>query len=469
MLRCLFFLFVIASVSFCTAQKTDEVGRGRISIRPVVIPAPTLTFPENNMAVSAGPAFRVSVTLSPAETVTYDVEIARAGFSRIVSSAAVTSGTSVDISVPYDNGLQPGTYTWRARARTSLETGTWSATRTIRVNGGIDLVGSLTVAQFQAFKADGWDSHFAAGWGGRSRWSTARQNLINAAQAGMKVGAYCLLNFDNGSTISGAPANQTGQWQVDQAFTAVGYNFTTGKSSLPYDLKYMVVDVETFWGTMTAAQRVQRVAEAVQRIRDLGFWPMIYARNEGVALWWRDYMGSSTDFGDLPLWNTSPELTTSIRRDNLMIVKGAVYVPYGGWTVPTGKQFLLDTTVSGIGIDLNTWEPGTWEVTSPNPGSAIVSTTPTLTRINASTIEVAISVINTGTVPAHAVRITDVSLGNATSTSTLSLQSVPNAGQRIARLNMVNPGSPGTRRILKYTVWTGYGPTTVEQLVVLPR
>jgi hypothetical protein len=464
---------MLAPVGF--AQKIDEqaggglVETGKGDRVPKILVAPAMLLPNNNSIQSVGTVFRVRLDLPVVEVITYDVEVTNGVTTRTFSSAAVNSNANVDISIPYTAGLAPGDYTWRVRARSAVETGPWSGTRAFHANGGIDRLGSTTVAQFQQLKSQGWSYHFAAAWGGRNTWSSARQNLLNANTAGLKVGAYCLLNFDNSSTISGAPTDQTGDWQVDRALGAIGYNFTTGKSSLGFDLKYMVVDVETFWGTMTAQQRAQRIAQAIQRIRNLGFFPMIYTRNEGVSTWWNAFLGNATDFGDVPLWNTSPELTTNVQRDDLRVVKGATYVPFGGWAEPAGKQFLLDTTLNGLGIDLNTWNRDVWNVTSPAPGAPNLGYSVIVSLVAPDVYEAAITVTNSGTVPAYAVRISNATMGRATSTARLSLQSVaPSNGTKLGRINFTRPGNARTRCLFECTIETGYGSFPFQSMVVLP-
>ncbi len=135
------------------------------------------------------------------------------------------------------------------------------------------MAGSASTSFLSTMRNAGWSTFYAAAWGGRNIWTPAQTNLVRANNAGFKVAAYAFLNFDNGSTISGAPANQTGQWQVDQGLRAIGY--VNNKSSLPYDLKYFMIDIENaYQGTMAPQDRVQRIAEAVQHVRNLGFWPM---------------------------------------------------------------------------------------------------------------------------------------------------------------------------------------------------
>jgi hypothetical protein len=474
----LFALLSLAVISNSQITKDEKGGRTEKGgkVKPPsdprdVVPAPGIFTPRSGSTVSAAPVFSCSVTLTPVQNVTYEIEVTNTGTGaiRTFSSASVASNTTVQIPIPYTNGLQPGSYTWRARANTATENGTWSVTVGFIANGGIDILGSASVATFTNFKNAGWPTVYQAAWGGRGRWSSAKQNLINANLAGMKVACYCLINFDDSSTIAGAPANQTGSWQVDQALIAIGYDFSIGKNSLPYDLKFIGIDIETFWGTMSQRDRVQRIAEAAQRIRTLGFIPTVYARNQASNQWWVDYTGNSTDFSDLVLWNCLPETTTQILRDNMRTHQGANWVPYGGWSDPGGKQWLLDTTLLSTGIDINTWKVGTWDVTSPSPGSPLLEATAIATKLDNFTTEIEVTLTNVGTADAMAVRLSNATLGASTSNQFLSVQSVARSGgTKSAKFIFTPPGSPRTRHLFKCDIITGYGTFPVEMLVVVP-
>lgn len=437
------------------------------------LPTPTMSAPMNGADISPSPILRVIASPSTPRTVKYQVQATRAGDGsvRTFESALVTTGTNTDIYVPYLSGLTAGTWTLRARCLDEQgNVGSWSTSRTVSVYGGIDMAGRGSLSGFQQFKAGGWDTFFAAAWGGNGRWPDCRQNLLWATQAGMRVAAYAFINFDNSSTVAGAPANQTGSWQIDQALAATGYS--GNKATLGFDLKYMMIDVENrYWGTMSQDDRVQRIAEGMQRARNLGFWTMIYTRNERSNQWWNDATGSSTDFSDLGLWGSLPELETVPYRDDLELDRGAVWTRFGGWADRVGKQWLLDRTIAGMRVDLNTWLASAWNINSPNPGSITIPQ-PTLVvqRGTSNRIEIQLTVRNTGTVEAYAVRVMSARLNNVASNERkLSLLTIPASGQRLGLLTFPSTAAAANSvATLTYTVWTGMGPQSYTVPVAIP-
>jgi hypothetical protein len=263
-----------------TPGTTTDLISSSVVVSVGQLPAPTMAVPIANETISPAPAFRGQLATVYPQTASYQVEVTGPTNRTFTIPAGATNADFTHYTA-YDAGYQPGDYTWRIRAIDARgRAGIWSAPRSNRIFGGIDMAGLGTQAFFNSMRAAGWSTYFAAAWGGRNIWSPAAQNLQRANAAGMKVAAYAFLNFDNSSTIAGAPANQTGQWQVDQGLRACGYVGT--KASLPFDLKYFMIDIEnSYVGTMAPVDRAQRIAEAVQHARNLGFWPMIYTRNEG--------------------------------------------------------------------------------------------------------------------------------------------------------------------------------------------
>ena len=97
-----------------------------------------------------------------------------------------------------------------------------------------------------------------------------------------------------------------------QALTAVG----TAKGSLAF----MAIDVEMgHSGPMTPAQRVQRICEAVQAVREAGLWPVIYTQNSPANPQWDSLTGASTDFQDLPLWVSRPAPPSQLNQAEFLI------------------------------------------------------------------------------------------------------------------------------------------------------
>lgn len=456
-----------AANDIATDSRTVSIGQ---------VPAPVQIVPEDGTIASAAPTFQVRSTTSTVIPVTYEIEMNDGAASRSIITPSASTGTNLTYYVPNDNGFKPGNYTWRARAIDANGTpGVWSGWFDLTCSGGIDIAGSVSQATLTSMKNAGWAYLFQAGWGGRSKWSSAKQNLINGRNAGLKLAAYAFLNFDNGSTIAGAPAIQDGFWQVDQGLSACGYvntgNPVQDKANLGLDLKYFMIDIENvFWGTMSQGDRVQRIAEACQRARNLGFWPMIYARNQGTNTWWDDCTGFSTDFSDLPLWCSYPELASYLHKDHLALDSALPWTRFGGWIDRAGKQHLLSVSVFGATFDLNVWDPAAWNVTSPNPGLPSTAVQGVQVTRNANgTYQVNVTVRNSGSVEAYAVRIENLTLNALPLGSRLGLNSIGPGSSKIASASFpASAGSSGQPVLVSYTLATGMGRVSGSSAVVLP-
>ena len=442
--------------------------------RPIIVsigqlPAPSMTYPVNNENLACAPAFQGSLTTTYAQQVMYQIEMS-GPTNRVVTLPLQSTGSTFNHFTLEDNGYQPGNYSWRVRTLDARgRPGPWSSARNNPIFGGIDMAGSASVSFLTTMRNAGWSTFYAAAWGGHGPWSPSALNLIRASQAGFKVAAYAFLNFDNGSTVAGAPTNQTGQWQVDQGLKALGYN--TNKSSLPYDLKYFMIDIENrYQGTMAPEDRVQRIAEAVQHVRNLGFWPMIYTRNEGFNLWWNQYTDSSDEFRELWLWDSKPQLITHVYKDHLTMSNSGPWVPYGGWEVRGGKQYLLDQQIAGGRVDFNVWKPEVWDVNSPDPGAInVIPANVSVIRDVTNDYKVTLTLRNTGTVEAYAIRLGNAQLGSQTITGRQTLGVITPTGSRMGVYTFpMAAGAPGSSALLQFTIWTGNGPQNHEVWVTLP-
>lgn len=448
---------------------TTDLTYRTVTVSIGQLPPPGMGYPVANENLGCAPAFQGLLTTAYPQSVMYQIEMT-GPTQRTVTLPLQSAGTTFSYFTLESDGYQPGNYTWRVRTLDSRgRPGPWSSPRSNTLFGGIDMAGTATTSFLNTMRAAGWSTFFQAAWGGHGYWTSAATNLIRANQAGYKVAAYAFLNFDNGSTVPGAPANQTGQWQVDQGLKAIG--FVTNKTSLPYDLKYFMVDIENVYqGTMSPDDRVQRIAEAVQRVRNLGFWPMLYTRNEGSNQWWNQYTNSSNDFRELWLWDSKPQLITHVYKDHLTLSNSSAWIPYGGWEVRGGKQFLLDQTVAGGNVDFNVWDPAVWDVNSPNPGSiAITPANVSVIRELDNTYKVTVTLRNNGTIEAYAVRLGDAQLGTQSVTGRQTLGMITPNGSRMGVYSFpFAAGNPGTSAFLQFTVWTGDGPQNHGVWVDLP-
>ncbi|QYK54472.1 MAG: hypothetical protein KF824_06125 [Fimbriimonadaceae bacterium] len=461
---------VITFTFFCRFQNTRQYLFSKVySVSVGQLPAPAMTVPVANENIACSPVFRGVANLTYPQDIQYQIEVT-GPTNKTITLPAQPSNNTFTYYTPLEDGFQPGNYTWRTRALDSRgKPGLWSGIYNNVVYGGLDMAGTASQSFLNSMRAAGWSSFFAAAWGGRNIWTPAATNLIRANNAGFKVAAYAFLNFDNSSTIAGAPANQTGQWQVDQGLKAIG--FVGNKSSLPYDLKYFMIDIENaYQGTMAPDDRVQRIAEAVQHVRNLGFWPMIYTRNEGSNQWWNLYTNSSDEFREMPLWDSKPEVGTAIYKDHLTLSNGSPWVPYGGWEVRGGKQYYLDVTVLGHRVDFSVWDPEVWNVNSPDPGAInVYPANVSIVRTATNTYKVTVTLANNGTVEAYGVRLGNATLGAQSLTGRQTLGLIAPDGSRAGVYEFpFSAGNPGTSVQLSFTVWTGNGSQTHTGFVNLP-
>lgn len=252
---------------------------------------------------------------------------------------------------------------------------------------GIDVdfyTGPITREVWLQLKAANQKFAVAQAWGGRSRNEFASAQLEGARTiAGMKTGAYVLLNFDNrvcrtysdpirtdSGTCAGPPVAQPqpgARWQVRQGMAALG-------AELAY-VAFIAIDVEWFLpagpprDAGAQARRRQYILDAIDEVRKGEKLPVIYTRNaEGH---WKDITGcdlTSRAIGcrslyevvndakqPIPLWdvqNGSPDLTG--------------FRPYSGWTRRAGRQYKLDTSSFGLPrsrtVDLNVFDVSLFSV-----------------------------------------------------------------------------------------------------------
>lgn len=270
--------------------------------------------------------------------------------------------------------LTEGRYVWRARA--TLRDGTvgdWSEERSFTVFGGIDFSSAVSTESLVKFRNNGWSFAIADAWGGQSPFMQARQNILNAVEAGFSnVAIYCFLNFDNNAPKDAnglpAPVIQDGAWQVQQALLAAGL---TGENPIQVPVAFVAVDVEARWkGTMSQAKRVERIAEAVNAVENAGFRAILYGRNDGKNKEWDSLTGSSVAFSAYPVWVIRyqfPQTYKMKQVDDLLLDYTKPWLPFGGWLERSGKQYKENAKLYGATVDLNVFRPEVFGVEFP-PG-----------------------------------------------------------------------------------------------------
>lgn len=167
-------------------------------------------------------------------------------------------------------------------------------------------------------------------WGGTAPWWRTVAQLRMALSAGMKVAAY---------------TRDPSTWAA--GITACG----------PYvsKLQFFAIDVESEGADGGPGKLPTRAM--VDGIKAMGVRPVLYT---GSGMW-PAMMGSSTAFGDVPLWDTdtsSPPASAGAWVPNM---NSPTPVQYGGWNTPATKRVIVqqafNVVIDGITVDLNSVDP----------------------------------------------------------------------------------------------------------------
>lgn len=90
-------------------------------------------------------------------------------------------------------------------------------------------------------------------------------------------------------------------------------------------------------------QRVAAIRQGVAAIEAAGYEAGIYTGR----WWWLQYAGDPQEFSHLPLWPSIYDGDAD---------KAVGFVPFGGWSVATMKQYAGTSSLGGIGgLDLDAY------------------------------------------------------------------------------------------------------------------
>lgn len=157
--------------------------------------------------------------------------------------------------------------------------------------------------------------------------SITAQQLQTAVDGGMTVDAYVMLYWDYNITN-----------QVQNALATIQ----------GFPVRRLWLDAEQPRGNWSASQLIQKIQEAVNAV---GTFPTgIYTRK----VWWRDSVGNTTAFSNLPLWYAYYDHYDDF--NDWYYPKYWYEGPFGGWADPTGKQYDSDWTapdLCGVNVDYN--------------------------------------------------------------------------------------------------------------------
>ncbi|MCX2750189.1 hypothetical protein OOZ51_20610 [Arthrobacter sp. MI7-26] len=158
-------------------------------------------------------------------------------------------------------------------------------------------------------------------WGTCNPWSGTQAQLKMALDAGLKIAVY---------------TRDPNCWQG--GITAAG----------PYQaqLQFFALDIETGGTPVTR--------DMVNGVKNMGVRPVIYTGSR----MWPQMMNNSTDFADVPLWDTDVKAVNySHWTANYL---SPTPVSYGGWNTPAnmrvGVQQKFNQSLNGVVVDLDSFD-----------------------------------------------------------------------------------------------------------------
>lgn len=173
--------------------------------------------------------------------------------------------------------------------------------------------GNITASNVQGWQSQGF-SHVVVG---TQNASIAKQQLTTLVAGGMTVDVYVFLYFSSSMTT-----------QVQNALS-IASGFPVGRIWLDIEADPGSLDVQTIHA---------KIQEAVNAC---GTMPVgIYTHQ-----FWLQHMEGSAAFSDLPLWYA--------HYDNVPTFDDWKTLAFGGWTMPTAKQYKGTTTVGGNTVDVD--------------------------------------------------------------------------------------------------------------------
>jgi WD40 repeat protein/methionine-rich copper-binding protein CopC len=167
-----------------SAGTVVAVGRNPFtsSNRPPAVAV--LLQPADGVTVSPTPTFRVGLSDPDGDQVKAIIEISDAsGVVRTLETSLVASGSEASVSVPAEQPLAAGSYTWRARAQDSNgNLSDWSAARAFSVAEGVPIL--LQGVRTFALIGDSVSSPDSLGLGGVElvRWDASAQRYSRVSQ-----------------------------------------------------------------------------------------------------------------------------------------------------------------------------------------------------------------------------------------------------------------------------------------------
>ena len=247
---------------------------------------------------------------------------------------------------------------------------------------GIDVnfyTGPIRADEWQRIRQAGQSFVIAQAWGGRSRNEFAESQLAGARAAGLRTGAYVLLNYDDkvcptfakpvrdfGGSCGGDPIAQAepgGRWQVRQGLAALGREAAS--------VAFLAIDVEWFRAEnppsdpASLQRRRQTILDAIDEVVAWRKRPVVYTRN-GPRHWFEitgcSSPSASPDCGPLYAVVRHPLRPVPLWDVEIGAAELDGFQPHGAWTSRIGRQYGIDENPFGLPpdrtFDLNVFDMG---------------------------------------------------------------------------------------------------------------
>ncbi|HKF69599.1 MAG TPA: hypothetical protein VKB36_23805 [Vicinamibacterales bacterium] len=236
---------------------------------------------------------------------------------------------------------------------------------------GIDVnfyTGPIRADEWQRLRQAGQSFAIAQAWGGRSRNEFAESQLAGARTAGLRTGAYVLLNYDDkvcptfdkpvrdfGGGCFGDPIAQVepgGRWQVRQGVAALGRELAS--------VAFVAIDVEWFLAADPPSDREalqrrrQTILDAIDEVVAWRKRPVVYTRN-GPRHWF-EITGCSNalpspDCGPLYAVVRHPLRPVPLWDVEIGPAELDGFQPHGAWTSRIGRQYGIGENPFGLPPD----------------------------------------------------------------------------------------------------------------------
>lgn len=253
---------------------------------------------------------------------------------------------------------------------------------------GIDVnfyTGPIDATVWQRLRQAGQSFVIAQAWGGRSRNEFAESQLAGARAAGLRTGAYVLLNYDDkvcptfdkplrdvyGSCFGDQIPQMEpgGRWQVRQGLSALGSELG--------NVAFVAIDVEWFVAgdppsdREAQQRRRQTILDAIDEVVAWRKRPVVYTRNGPRH--WLEITGCS----DIALSPDCNPLYAVVRHPLRPVPLWDVEIgaaeldgfrPHGAWTSRVGRQYGIDENPFGLPektFDLNVFDIGIFSTPAP--------------------------------------------------------------------------------------------------------